>query len=411
MHSNPQLKSPTEGYLTPNKENLLILTLVAVQFTHMMDLVIMSPMSDMMIKALHIKIIDFSVVLASYSIAAGLAGIIGSFLFDKFDRRSVLIFLYTGFLIGTLGCGLATNYLFLLISRSIAGMFGGTLGAMIFSIVGDVIPHDRRGAATGKIMGAFALSSVIGIPIGLELAERFGWNAPFLFLTILCLIVFLMIIVFVPSINIHLKNQQLQLSVFKLLSQIPSNKNQFYAVLLVGMIMLSGFIFIPSIAPYIVNNNDYKQADVKIIYIFGGLCSLVTSIVVGKLSDKYGSKIVFIIFGLFSVVPIFLLTNMPKLPMFLTLTISSLFFIGNGGRMVPSINLVNSTIEPENRGKFMSINAVVQSIFTGFAAIIGGALIYQDENKIVHNFNVAGYLAVFLTFIAVFLASKIFIKK
>lgn len=307
MHSNPQLKSPTEGYLTPNKENLLILTLVAVQFTHMMDLVIMSPMSDMMIKALHIKIIDFSVVLASYSIAAGLAGIIGSFLFDKFDRRSVLIFLYTGFLIGTLGCGLATNYLFLLISRSIAGMFGGTLGAMIFSIVGDVIPHDRRGAATGKIMGAFALSSVIGIPIGLELAERFGWNAPFLFLTILCLIVFLMIIVFVPSINIHLKNQQLQLSVFKLLSQIPSNKNQFYAVLLVGMIMLSGFIFIPSIAPYIVNNNDYKQADVKIIYIFGGLCSLVTSIVVGKLSDKYGSKIVFIIFGLFSVVPIFLL--------------------------------------------------------------------------------------------------------
>ncbi len=410
MQSSTQ-PTPSEGLLSSGKESLLILTLVAVQFTHMMDLVIMSPMSDMMIKELKIKIVDFSIVLASYSIAAGVAGILGSFFFDKYDRRSVLIFLYSGFLLGTLGCGLASSYSLLLISRSIAGIFGGTLGAVIFSIIGDIIPTHRRGAATGKVMGAFALSSVIGIPLGLELADRYGWNAPFLFLSILCVVVYVMIFIFIPSIKIHLESKQPQLSVIKLIAQIPTNKNQLNAVLMVGLLMLSGFIFIPSIAPYIVNNNDYKQTDVKIIYILGGLCSLVTSVVVGKLSDRHGSKLMFIIFAFFSIIPIFLLTNMPKLPMAATLTISSLFFIGNGGRIVPSINLVNSSIEPQNRGKFMSINSVIQSIFTGMAALIGGALIYQDELKIVHNFNVAGYLSIGLTLIAIFLANKILINK
>jgi predicted MFS family arabinose efflux permease len=99
------------------------------------------------------------------------------------------LFLYAGFVVSTLLCGIAPGYATLLAARAVAGAFGGVAGATVHSIIGDAVPEQRRGAATGMIMSAFALSSIIGVPIGLVLAAHYSWRSPFLLLVIVSTVV------------------------------------------------------------------------------------------------------------------------------------------------------------------------------------------------------------------------------
>jgi predicted MFS family arabinose efflux permease len=75
-----------------------------------------------------------------------------------------LLIAFTGFLIGSFACGIAPNYVTLLIARVVSGTFGGLLGAQLYSIVADIFSYERRGRAMGIVMSAFAIASVIGIP-------------------------------------------------------------------------------------------------------------------------------------------------------------------------------------------------------------------------------------------------------
>ena len=68
----------------------------------------------------------------------------------------------------------------MLMVRVAAGLFGGLSMALSTATVADYIPPERRGAAMGKVAGAFAAASVLGVPFGLELASHVSWRAPFL---------------------------------------------------------------------------------------------------------------------------------------------------------------------------------------------------------------------------------------
>ena len=115
--------------------------------------------------------------MASYGLAAAVSGFAGGFFLDRFDRKRSLLFLYTGFALATLACGLAPTENALLVSRLAAGAFGGLAGSMVSAMVGDVIPPSRRGRAMSFVMTAFPVASVLGVPTGLVLAGRFGWHA------------------------------------------------------------------------------------------------------------------------------------------------------------------------------------------------------------------------------------------
>lgn len=390
------------------EENGMIIALTLIFFTHFVDMILMVPMGDIVMKSLQIGTGKYSLLQGSYSMAAFVAGVAGSFFIDKFDRRQVLLFLYAGFVLGNFGCAMASSFELLLLSRIAAGAFGGILGAVIFAIVGDVVPVERRGAATGKVMSAFAISSVFGIPFGLELALNKGWNFPFLILSLISLVVFMLSWITMPKVTVHLENASDRMSTWALMKTIPKNKNQLYSILCVGILMLAGFVFIPFIAPYLVRNNGFATNHLKWIYFFGGIASFVTSLVVGKLVDKYGATRVFRITMIISMFPMLLLTHLPACGTVVTLLVTTLFFIGNGSRISPAITQLNSHVEPKYRGNFLSINSFIQSLFTGLAVILGGLIIH--EHPVTHqieHFNVAGIIAAFFCVLVYWLAGRI----
>src|ERR1051325_6345867 len=131
-----------------NKKELgLLLTLAALNFTNIVDFMIVMPLGPQLMRLFNISPKEFGLIVSAYTFSAGVSGILGAFWMDKVDRKKALIVVYLGFIIGTFACAFANSYLMLVSARIFTGFFGGILGALVLSIVGDTIPHERRGRA------------------------------------------------------------------------------------------------------------------------------------------------------------------------------------------------------------------------------------------------------------------------
>ena len=176
---------PTSGQhhaLPPGRERATLLMLGAVQFTHVLDFMIMMPLGAQLMRVFGITPAQFTQLVACYGLAAAVSGFVGGFFMDRFDRKRALLVLYAGFGISTFACGLAPSHHWLMVARLAAGAFGGLSGSMVTAMIGDIIPPARRGRAMAVVMGAFPVASVLGVPVGLVLAGKFGWHAPFFML-------------------------------------------------------------------------------------------------------------------------------------------------------------------------------------------------------------------------------------
>ncbi len=398
----------TKGNPTPKKlnENLIILILAAIQFANVLDFVIVMPLGPHLIRAFEITNQQFGMIVSSYTFSAGIFGFLAAFFIDKFDRKSALLTLLIGFTIGTLLCAIANSYVFLISARIVAGMFGGAMAALVLSIVGDIIPYERRGAAMGKVMSAFAVASVIGVPIGLFLANKFDWHTPFFALTAFSAAIWIVAYFLLPSVNGHVEKSK-YIKPIQTVKSILTNPNQLKALVLMMILMISGFTVIPYLAPFLVSNAGLPESELMYVYLFGGAFTLVSSILIGKLSDKYGKLRMFTIFNFLSIIPIIIVTNLVELPVATTLVITTFFFILVSGRSVPVVAIITASVQPEKRGSFMSLNSCAQQLSAGFASFIGGILITTTTTGKMENYWMAGVVAVVATLIASLLIRKV----
>lgn len=160
-------------------ERTLLLLLAAVQFTHILDFMVMMPLAQQLMRELAISPAGFSHLVAAYTLSAGVVGLLAAPFMDRHDRKKILLLVYAGFTLGTLACGLAHTAGQLLVARAVCGAFGGVSGATIMSIVSDIVPPQRRAAGMGIIMAAFAVAAALGVPFGLYLAQQFRWECRF----------------------------------------------------------------------------------------------------------------------------------------------------------------------------------------------------------------------------------------
>lgn len=389
-------------------ERIIIALLFAIQFTHILDFVIMMPLGPKFMRFFAIGPDKFSIVVSAYTFSAAISGLIASFFMDRFDRRTALLGFFVGFILGTFACALAPNYEMLVLARVTAGGFGGVLGALIFSVIGDIIPEERRGKATGTVMAAFSVASVIGIPIGLFLAETFHWHAPFIFLTIISLIVLFFLYREMPSLTGHMKGKNAKgIDIIHEFMVILKEKNHQRAYSLSVAIMLSGFMVIPFVSPYMVKNVGLSEKELPFIYFFGGIFTFVTSRAIGSLSDKFGKFRMFSIVAPLSMIPILLVTNLTHVPLSIALVCTTLFFILVSGRFVPVMAIITSSASKEKRGSFMSLNSSIQMLATGFASLITGLVVTEGAGGKLEGFHFAGIMACVLTLVSVYLAKKI----
>lgn len=396
-------------------ERLLLFLLAAGMFTHIMDFMIIMPLGSQLMEIFDISPQQFSLLVSSYTVTAGVIGFFMAFWIDRFDRKKALVFVYTGFALGTLACAFAPDYTVLLVTRSLTGAFGGVLGALVLSIVSDAVPLERRARGIGTVMASFGAASVAGVPFGLFIASKFSWHAPFLFLGILSFVVIALIAVTMKPMTAHIS--EVHARPIEVLNRIFGRPNARLGLTFTSMLMLGHFTIIPFVAPYMVGNVGFSNDQLAYIYLVGGLCTLFFSPWVGKMADKYGRLKIFTIFGSLVIIPILVITNLTPVPIWVALVVSAVFFIFSNGRMVPSTTMETAIIRPENRGSYMSIRSAVQQLTSGLASFIAGLIIVEKpsvfggEAKALANYHYVGMIAVFFSLIALYVARKITVEQ
>ncbi len=397
--------------LDPLRERILLLTLAGIQFAHILDFMIMMPLGPILADELGIDTRQFGLLVSSYTFSAAVSGVLAATFVDRFERKRLLLGMFGLFGLATLACGLAPSYWPLLAARCSAGLFGGVLNAMVQTMVGDLIPFERRGRASGIIMSAFSLSTVAGVPLSLYLANHFGWRFPFLFIAALTPLLLLPAARMLPSLRGHLEAASAaareRAHPLAALATVLGDANCRRALAFMALLTLSTFLVIPYITLYSVNNVEIRVEDLYLLYLAGGTANFLTSRRIGRLTDRYGKIRAYRAVGFLALAPLLIQTHLPPIPLWLMVCVSTFFFIVVPGRMVPAMAILASAAHPRLRGTFLSLSGATQQFSAGLAAWIGGVIIYQDAAGHIMRYNFVGYLAVAVGLLAIALAGRI----
>lgn len=406
-------------------ERIILLLLAGLNFTHILDFMILMPLGNFLMPYFSITPREFSLLVSAYTITAAVSGFGAAFFVDRFDRKQVLLWAYAGFLLGTLGCGLAPTYWTLLLARVLAGLFGGLIGAQVLSIVADSFAYERRGMAMGAIMSAFALASTFGVPFALYLANAFSWHAPFLLVGGLGILLLPMIHRFLPPMTSHLRKADAPpQDKWAVITNIIQHPVQYQALLFSGLIMFGHFLIIPFINPFMEFNGGYSKNITPLIYLVGGVSSFFASNLLGRLSDVYGKLRIFMICTFSALPMVVFITNLPlgfanqplvllgglELPSyFLVLAIFGLWFMVATGRGVTAGAMVTSVVEPAHRGSFQSFNSSIQQLGTGLASLVAGVMVTKNgENGTLLHYDWVGYLSIVVLATCIYLGYRNF---
>lgn len=382
------------------REKALLYTLAFIQFTHVMDFMIMMPLSTLFTQEFAISNSMFGLLVASYNVSAGIFAFAGAFFIDRFDRRKVMLVCYSAFIAGTLACGLAPTFGLLLSARIFTGMFGGIIISTMLSIVSDAIPFERRARAMATMYGGFAAASIIGVPAGSIIAAHSNWHVPFIAIAVMGIPILFAAMKFIPAMALHVQEARRR-NVLRQFWEIIADRNRLLGLLLMFLLMMGHFSIIPYIPNFAVHNLRMNSDYVGLIYLAGGVASVLTVRVVGRLSDKHGSLKVFTILSCLALIPIITLTHIPSGGMILILVLAAMLFMFGGNRGVPANTLISATALPHQRGGFLSLTSSVQQLAAGLASYFGGLLISEGADHTVLHYEYVGYLAAIASVIAI----------
>ena len=397
----------TEPAFSRGRERLVLLVLATVQFTSIVDFMVVMPLEPVLERELGLTPARFGLIVSSYTYAAGLAGLFATVVLDRYARRPAFLVLYAGFLAGTFACGLAPTYESLLAARVLTGAFGGVLGGMAMAIVGDVFHEKRHGAATGTLMSAFALASVVGVPAGLTLGQNFGWHVPFLTLAIMGIPIFFVAAKALPRLGAHLGSKREHEHSLAQLKATFTEPNHLRAFALTVSLMLGSFTVIPFVSPYLVSNVKIAENRLFVVYIAAGVMTLVGSPIAGKLADRFGKLLVFRIVAPMLALGIVIATNLPPVSLPIAALVMAMLMLFSACRMVPAMAMIMSSVAPHRRGGFLGANSAVQHMAAGFGAFVGGYILTKAPDGTLEHYPLVGFIGVAATLFSLWLAGRL----
>jgi predicted MFS family arabinose efflux permease len=391
----------------------IIALLAMLQFTVVLDFMVLSPLGAQLLEVMHLTTSQFGLAVSGYAFSAGLSGFLAAGFADRFDRKKLLLFFYSGFITGTFICGIAPDYNSLLAARIITGFFGGVISSISYAIISDLFVLEVRGRVMGFVQMAFATSQVMGIPVGLYFANRVGWHAPFLMITGVSLLEFIALAVFMSPITGHLKVRSGQ-NAFQHIFRTVVHPNYFLAFVFSTLLVTGGYMLMPFGSAFSVNNLGIPMAQLPVLYFITGIFSMAAGPLLGNLSDVLGTFKVFTLGSVLALVIILIYCNLGLTPFWLVVVLNILLMMGVLSRIISSSALITAIPETNERGAFMSINSSVQQISGGIASILAGLIIVQTSTGRLKHYDIIGYIVVatvVLTIIMMHSINQYVIKK
>lgn len=367
--------------------------LAFLQFAVILDFMLMSPLGAMIMPAMAITPQQFGWAVSAYAFSAALSGLLTAGFADRFDRKKLLLFFYTGFILGTLWCGVAQTYESLMMARIVTGLFGGVIGSVVLAIATDLFAPQLRGRVMGLIQTAFGASQVLGIPFGLYLSNRWNWHVPFLVMAALGLAGGVLVAFTMKPVATHLTMPQ-EHSPWMHLFHTVTEPRYLLAFAAVSLLSTGGFMLMPFSSAFIVNNLGIGFHELPTLYLITGLATIFFGPLIGRAADRFGKFRVFTIGSVISIVMVLVYTNLSVIPLLELILINVLLFSGIFSRVIPFQAMMSTVPKPVQRGSFSAISASIQQLSGGIAAAIAGQVVHFGADGKLQHFDVLGYIIV-----------------
>jgi predicted MFS family arabinose efflux permease len=386
------VEKPKPAKLTFSGYQKFVIGILAfLQFTIILDFMIISPLGAIVMPALHISPHQFGWAVSSYAFSAAISGISAAGFADRFDRKRLLLFFYGGFILGTALCALAPGYHFLLLARVVTGLFGGVIGSVVLAIATDLFPLEMRGRVMGFVQTAFAAAQVLGLPAGIYLANLWDWHVPFFGIIAVAVPASLVIMLHMRPIAAHLTLKQ-ERSPWRHLARTLFEPKYTLAFVTTALLTTGGYMLMPFGSTFIVNNLGLSLLSLPTIYLVSGLCTVVTGPLVGKAADRFGKFQTFFFGTMVTLVMVSIWTNLGPVSLATVIVINVLMFVGIFSRMIPSQALISAVPDVTKRGAFNAISASVQQLSGGIASVAAGLIIAQSSTGQLQHFSWLGYI-------------------
>ena len=375
-------------------EKFVVAILSLLQFTVVVDFMVLSPLGAILMPKMGISTSQFGLVVSAYAFSAGASGLLAAGFADRFDRKKMLLCFYVGFVFGTFCCGMATTYPLLLLARIVTGIFGGVIGSISFAIITDIFKMEVRGRVMGFVQMSFAASQVLGIPIGLYLATKLDWHAPFLMIAALATLVGAAIALKLRPVTGHLRGRH-DKSAFHHLWHTASNTYYIRGFVATMLLATGGFMLMPFSSAFLVNNILVPETKLSIIFCVTGAFSIFTGPIIGRISDKIGKYRMFVVGSLLSMVMVTVYTHLGPNPIWVVILTNVFLFVGISSRMISSSALTSGVPEAKDRGAYMGISSSIQQVSGGVASFVAGLIVHQPaKNAPLQHYDTVGYLTV-----------------
>jgi len=380
--------------------------LAFLQFAIILDFMLMAPLGALIMPSLSVSPAQFGMVVSAYAFAAGASGLLTAGFADRFDRKKLLLFFYTGFIAGTLWCGLAQSFESLLMARVVTGLFGGVIGSVVLAIATDLFAPQMRGRVMGFIQTAFAASQVLGIPMGIYLSNHWNWHVPFLSLAALGVLGGLLIAWQMKPVAEHLKLPQEHGAVAHLFHTVTERR---YLLSFISVLFLAtgGFMLMPFSSAFTVYNLGISLESLPIIYLVTGIATIFIGPLVGKAADSFGKLRVFFFGTAVMIVMVLIYTHLSTSTLLVVTLINVVLFVGIFSRMIPFQALMSQVPAQTQRGSFNAINASISQLAGGLASLVAGHIVQEGADGRLHHYDVAGYVVVATSLLACVLLWRI----
>ena len=389
-------------------QKFVIAILALTQFTVVLDFMVMSPLGDLLMKSMQLSTKQFGIAVFSYAFSAGISGFLTAGFADSFDRKKLLLFFYIGFIVGTLFCGLASNFYLLVAARVFTGIFGGVIGSISMAIVSDLFPIEKRGRVMGFLQMGFGTSQVLGIPISLYVANHFGWQSPFFLIVGMALIIWLFIVLKMKPITKHLEVKDKDTNALQHLIHTIQNRNYRVGFLTTALMSLGGFMIMPWGSVYAINNLHVTQEQLPLLFMIAGVATLLMMPLIGKISDKINKFTIFTFASAWMIIVVVTYANLGETSFAIVVILNVLMMMGVMARMVPSVALVSELPKLQDRGAFMSVNSSLQQMAGGIAAAIGGMIVVQkDVHSPIEHYDTLAYVVSFFVILCVIMLYRV----
>lgn len=401
------MKSIPEPAALTGYQKFVIFILAITQFTVVLDFMVMSPLGDILMKSLKMSPSQFGVAVSAYAFSAGASGLLTAGFADKFDRKKLLAFFYTGFIIGTVFCGIANSFETLVAARIVTGIFGGVIGSISMAIVADLFAIQQRGRVMGFLQMGFGASQVLGIPIGLYLANRWHWHTPFLWIAAMAAVILLLIFTKLKPVTYHLVAGERKNPLRHLLHTI-AKRDYRIGFTATALLSIGGFMMMPFGSAFAVNNLKVTNEQLPLVFMCAGVATLVIMPFIGKLADKVDKFRLFTVSCFWMIAVVLIYTRFSVSPLWLVIMFNILMMVGITGRMVPSTAMVTAVPAMQDRGAFMSINSSLQMIAGGIAAAAAGTIVVQrTHTSPLEHYETLGYIVSGITLLSIFLMYRV----